>query len=139
MDAALSPPAARPAAHVIAADECQVREVLDRVGDKWSVLVIYLLGSRTHRFTDLLRAIDGISQRMLTVTLRGLERDGLVTRTVRAVVPPRVDYALTPLGRTLLDGIAPLMEWAEAHTGDVAASRVAYDARIERDLNLASD
>lgn len=76
--------------------------MLVRVGDKWSVLVIAFLGQRGRRFTELLRDIDGISQRMLTVTLRGLERDGLVTRTVHAVVPPRVDYALTPMGRTLL-------------------------------------
>lgn len=81
---------------------CHARDVLVRVGDKWSVLVIAFLGQRGRRFTELLRDIDGISQRMLTVTLRGLERDGLVTRTVHAVVPPRVDYALTPMGRTLL-------------------------------------
>jgi DNA-binding HxlR family transcriptional regulator len=110
-------------------DECRLREVLDRVGDKWSVLVIYLLGDGTRRFMDLLRSIDGISQRMLTVTLRGLERDGLVTRTVHPVVPPRVDYALTPLGRTLLESIGPLMAWSVAHTGDVGAARAAYDAR----------
>ncbi len=113
----------------VSGDECRVREVLHRVGDKWSVMVIYLLGPGTRRFTELLRTIDGISQRMLTVTLRGLERDGLVTRTIYPVVPPRVDYALTPLGRTLLETISPLMEWAEAHTNDIAASRAAYDAR----------
>jgi DNA-binding HxlR family transcriptional regulator len=110
-------------------DACQVREVLDRVGDKWSLLVIYLLGDGTRRFMDLLRSIEGISQRMLTVTLRGLERDGLVTRTVHPVVPPRVDYALTPMGRTLLTSVQPLMEWSEAHRGDIAAARVAYDGR----------
>ena len=110
-------------------DECRLREVLDRVGDKWSVLVIYLLGDGTRRFMDLLRSIDGISQRMLTVTLRGLERDGLVTRTVYPVVPPRVEYALTPLGRTLLESIGPLMAWSMAHTADVGAARAAYDAR----------
>jgi DNA-binding HxlR family transcriptional regulator len=87
---------------------CRAREVLDRVGDKWSLLVISLLGERTRRFTELRRSIDGISQRMLTVTLRGLERDGLVTRTVHATVPPRVDYALTPMGRTLLDTVRSL-------------------------------
>ena len=110
-------------------EECRLREVLDRVGDKWSLLVIYLLGGGTRRFMDLLRSIDGISQRMLTVTLRGLERDGLVTRTVHPVVPPRVDYALTPMGRTLLESVGPLMEWSVAHTADVAAARAAYDAR----------
>jgi DNA-binding HxlR family transcriptional regulator len=115
--------------HPISTGECRVREVLDRVGDKWSVLVIYLLGAGTRRFSELLRTIDGISQRMLTVTLRGLERDGLVTRTVYPVVPPRVDYALTPLGRTLLEAVTPLMEWSEAHTYDVAVSRAVFDAK----------
>lgn len=107
---------------------CLVRELLDRVGDKWSVNVIHLLGNGTLRFSDLRRSIDGISQRMLTVTLRGLERDGLVTRTVYAVVPPRVDYALTPLGETLLATICDLVRWAEAHTEDVDAARTRYDA-----------
>lgn len=107
---------------------CLVRELLDRVGDKWSVNVIHLLGNGTLRFSDLRRSIDGISQRMLTVTLRGLERDGLVTRTVYAVVPPRVDYALTPLGETLLATICDLVRWAEAHTADVDAARARYDA-----------
>ncbi len=114
-----------------AADGCLVRGVLDRVGDKWSVNVIHLLGSGTLRFSDLRRSIDGISQRMLTVTLRGLERDGLVTRTVYPVVPPRVDYALTPLGETLLATICDLVRWAEAHTADVDAARARYDARLD--------
>lgn len=121
--AALTDPAAQ------AANACLIREVLDRVGDKWSVHVIHLLGSGTRRFSDLRRGIDGISQRMLTVTLRGLERDGLVTRTVYPVVPPRVDYALTPLGETLLETICSLVAWAEAHTGDVDAARARYDSR----------
>ncbi len=111
-----------------AANSCLVREVLDRVGDKWSVHVIHLLGSGTMRFSELRRSIDGISQRMLTVTLRGLERDGLVTRTVYPVVPPRVDYSLTPLGETLLETICGLVEWATAHTGDVDSARARYDA-----------
>lgn len=114
-----------------AADGCLVRGVLDRVGDKWSVNVIHLLGSGTLRFSDLRRSIDGISQRMLTVTLRGLERDGLVTRTVYPVVPPRVDYALTPLGETLLATICDLVRWAEAHTADIDAARARYDARLD--------
>lgn len=118
-----------PAAHTASA--CLVREVLDRVGDKWSVHVIHLLGGGTRRFSDLRRGIDGISQRMLTVTLRGLERDGLVTRTVYPVVPPRVDYALTPLGETLLETICSLVEWSTAHTADIDAARARYDARIE--------
>ena len=128
MDAATKP-RVQPADLPVGAAECQLREVLDRVGDKWSVLVIYLLGDGTRRFTELLRSIDGISQRMLTVTVRGLERDGLVTRTVYPVVPPRVDYKLTMLGRTLLEATQPLMEWSMAHTDDVGAARAAYDAR----------
>lgn len=122
-----TPPAA--GIHPAGNEECRLREVLDRVGDKWSLLVIYLLGDGTRRFMDLLRSIDGISQRMLTVTLRGLERDGLVTRTVHPVVPPRVEYALTPMGRTLLESVQPLMEWSVAHTANVAAARIAYDTR----------
>lgn len=115
----------------MAADGCLVRGVLDRVGDKWSVNVIHLLGSGTLRFSDLRRSIDGISQRMLTVTLRGLERDGLVTRTVYPVVPPRVDYALTPLGKTLLATVCDLVRWAESHTADIDAARARYDARAD--------
>ncbi len=110
-------------------DACNVREVLDRVGDKWSVHVIHMLGSETRRFSELRRGIDGISQRMLTVTLRGLERDGLVTRTVYPVVPPRVDYALTPLGETLLATVCSLVGWAEEHRDDVDAARARYDER----------
>ena len=108
---------------------CDLRDLLDRLADKWSLLVVELLGSSTLRFTDLRREIDGISQRMLTLTLRQLERDGLVSRTVYAVVPPRVEYALTPLGATLLETIQPLVAWARAHRGEVAAARSAYDAR----------
>src|SRR6476661_7191231 len=105
-----------------------VREILDRVGDKWSVLVISLLGDRGHRFSELQRSIDGISQRMLTLTLRQLERDGLVSRTVHATVPPRVDYALTPLGESVLDPLTVLMRWAQEHGTDVAEARRRYEA-----------
>ena len=108
---------------------CRAREVLQRVGDKWSVFVIDLLGQGTMRFTELHRAIDGITARMLTVTLRGLERDGIVTRTVHAVIPPRVEYALTPMGRTLLDTIGQLVIWADSHLDEIDAARAAYDAR----------
>ena len=99
--------------------------MLVRIGDKWSILVIGLLGQRGRRFTELLHDTDGISQRMLTVTLRGLERDGLVSRTVHAVVPPRVDYALTPVGKTLLATVTDLALWAERHAtcGDQYAPR----------------
>src|SRR5947207_223473 len=104
-----------------------VREVLDRVGDKWSVLVIALLGERGQRFNELKRSIEGISQRMLTLTLRQLERDGLVSRTVHPTVPPRVDYALTPLGATLLDAVAPLVAWTREHRDAIAGARARYD------------
>jgi DNA-binding HxlR family transcriptional regulator len=113
------------------AAECVAREILDRVGDKWSVYVIHMLGGQTRRFSELRRGIEGISQRMLTVTLRGLERDGIVTRTVYPVVPPRVDYALTPLGETLLETVCSLMTWAEAHRPDIDAARARYDERGE--------
>ena len=108
---------------------CRAREVLQRVGDKWSVYVIDLLGRGTMRFTELQREIDGITSRMLTVTLRGLERDGIVTRTIHPVIPPRVDYELTPMGRTLLDTIGQLVTWADGHLAEIDAARAAYDAR----------
>ena len=108
---------------------CRAREVLQRVGDKWSVLVIDLLGQGTKRFTELHRAVDGITARMLTVTLRGLERDGIVTRTIHPVIPPRVEYALTPMGRTLLDTIGQLVTWTDSHLPEIEAARATYDSR----------
>jgi DNA-binding HxlR family transcriptional regulator len=108
---------------------CEVRKLLDRVGDKWSLLVMTLLDGRTLRFTELRRQIDGISQRMLTLTLRQLERDGLVQRTVHAVVPPRVDYNLTPLGATLLQPVHALVVWTIDHHEEVERARLAYDER----------
>ncbi len=108
---------------------CTVRQILDRVADKWSLLVISLLEERTLRFSELQRLVDGISQRMLTVTLRQLERDGLVRRTVHPVVPPRVDYELTPLGATLHDTIEALVNWTEEHRQEIAAARDDYDRR----------
>ncbi|MBJ8337830.1 helix-turn-helix transcriptional regulator [Antrihabitans sp. YC3-6] len=113
---------------------CEVRQILDRVADKWSLLVIALLDNRTLRFTELRKMIDGISQRMLTVTLRKLERDGLVERTVHPVVPPRVDYVLTPLGTTLHATIQSLVTWTELHQDEIAKARSDYD-----DRNLVSD
>lgn len=117
--------------------DCEVRQILDRIADKWSLLAISLLAGRTLRFTELKREIDGISQRMLTVTLRQLERDGLVRRTVYPVVPPRVEYDLTPLGTTLLDTIQSLVTWTERHQNEVAAARGAYDARAAAAPELA--
>lgn len=111
----------------IVVEDCPAREILDRVGDKWSVLVIVLLGQRTHRFNELHRAIEGISQRMLTLTVRALQRDGLVSRTVYATVPARVDYELTDLGRTLLVPLGALHDWANAHRDDIQAARERHD------------
>lgn len=108
--------------------DCEVRQILDRIADKWSLLVISLLRDRTMRFNELRREIDGISQRMLTVTLRHLERDGLVCRTVFAEVPPRVEYCLSPLGRTLLGAVQSLVAWTESHQAEVALARAEFDA-----------
>jgi DNA-binding HxlR family transcriptional regulator len=111
------------------ARDCPSRQVLDRIGDTWSVLIVGSLAGGPLRYTELARRIEGVSPKMLTQTLRGLERDGLVTRTVHAVVPPRVDYALTPLGRSLLGLVGALHQWSETHIADVLEARVAYDAR----------
>lgn len=114
------------------ADCIATREILNRVGDKWSVLVVVCLGDGTKRFNDLRRAIDGISQRVLTSTVRGLERDGLVTRTVHPTNPPQVEYALTPMGRTLLEPVSVLAMWAQGHRAEVQRARDAFDARAAR-------
>ena len=112
---------------------CHAREMLARIGDKWSVYVIHVLGDAgTLRFNELRSHVDGISQRMLTVTLLGMERDGLVTRTVYPEVPPRVEYALTRLGATLRQLVRGLVEWSGAHLTEVDAARAAYDARNRR-------
>jgi DNA-binding HxlR family transcriptional regulator len=108
---------------------CRPREVLDIVGDKWSLLVVRNLKDGPRRFTELKRGIDGISQRMLTVTLRGLERDGILTRTVYNVMPPNVSYRLTPMGTSLREATAPLLEWSIAHLALIDAARTEYDAR----------
>ena len=111
------------------AKDCPSRQVLDRIGDTWSVLIVGMLGDGPQRYTTLARRIAGISPKMLTQTLRGLERDGLITRTVHAVVPPRVDYDLTELGRSLLGLVRGLEDWAGANMGAVLAARASYDAR----------
>ena len=107
----------------------EVRRVLDLVGDKWTLLVIALLGDGPHRFTALQREIGSISRRMLTLTLRQLERNGLVLRTVYPVVPPHVEYQLTPLGYTLMEAIQGIVKWTLAHHKDLAQARTVYDAR----------
>lgn len=106
-----------------------VREVLSLVGDKWSVLVIVLLGDSTRRFNEMKRMIEGISQRMLTLTLRGLERDGLVKRAVYPTVPPRVEYALTPLGKKLLKTVEDMARWAVVNRKDIERARADFDSR----------
>jgi DNA-binding HxlR family transcriptional regulator len=115
-----------------------VREVLNRIGDKWSVQIVDLLGGGAMRFSELRRAIEGISQRMLTHTLRGLERDGLVTRTVFPTIPPRVDYELTALGETLLEPIQGLAEWAAANRFSIQSARDKFDAANAKALKRAS-
>ena len=114
---------------------CPVRDVLDRIGDKWSVLVISLLGDGPMRFMELKRSIGLVSQRMLTRTLRGLERNGLITRTVHPVVPPRVDYELTALGRGLQGVLTELTTWSFAHASDVASARREYDELNDDELD----
>jgi DNA-binding HxlR family transcriptional regulator len=109
------------------ADCVATREILNRVGDKWSVLVIVTLGDGMKRFSDLKRSIDGISQRMLTLTLRSIERDGLVKRTVFPTIPPRVEYVLTALGRTLLEPVTQVANWAQGHRAEVQRARDAFD------------
>ncbi len=111
---------------------CPVRDILDRFGDKWSLLAILNLGySGRTRFNELKSKIDGISQRMLTVTLRSLERDGLITRQIYAEVPPRVEYELTLLGRSLLQQIWELAQWAQGSMDEIVHARREYDLKIQ--------
>jgi DNA-binding HxlR family transcriptional regulator len=109
------------------AGNCPVRDVLSHLSDKWSTLIIGLLGDRAHRFGELRRAVPDISQRMLTQTLKDLQRDGLVDRTVFATVPPSVEYRLTPLGQSLLRPLGVLIEWAETHHGAIRLARQVYE------------
>lgn len=116
--------------HDLQSSDCQkISQVLARVGEKWSILIIMFLASGPRRFTEIKRAINGISQRMLTLCLRGLERDGLIKRTVIAVMPPHVEYELTPLGRSLTEPVIALGTWASNHIADIDAAREAFDAR----------
>jgi DNA-binding HxlR family transcriptional regulator len=122
-------------------EDCRaVSEVLDRIGDKWSVLVVAMLGEGPKRFNELRRAIASISQRMLTLTLRGLERDGLVTRTMFPTIPPRVDYELTDLGCSLLTPVNALGTWARQNRQKIQQARVQFDAaQIRRARSEAGD
>lgn len=112
-------------------DTCPTRAALDRLAGKWTVLIVDLLGDGTMRFSGLFRRIRGISQKMLTQTLRELEADGYVTRTVHASVPPRVDYALTPLGKSLHNLLSQVRDWAETHINEVEDARRRYRAEAE--------
>jgi DNA-binding HxlR family transcriptional regulator len=114
------------------ATQCPVRDVLDRVGDQWSTLILITLDEDGRRFMELQRALPDISRRVLAQTLRRLEEDGFVSRTVHATVPPRVDYALTPLGRSLMDPIRALVSWAAENHDTIRAARQAYDARLSQ-------
>jgi len=109
--------------------QCPSRLVLDRIADKWTALVIQILASGTMRYAELQRAIGGISQKMLTQTLRSLERDGLVQRTVHPVVPPKVEYSLTRLGRTLIEPLHALCRWSEKHLAELQANRALAKAK----------
>jgi DNA-binding HxlR family transcriptional regulator len=109
-------------------ERCVVRTILDRIGDKWSVLILFRLARRPHRFGELRREISDISQRMLTQTLRGLQRDGIIARTVFATKPPSVEYALTELGESFLEPMATLVHWAEARRDEIDAARLRFDA-----------
>ena len=114
----------------IASEDCRaVSSILARVGDKWTVLIVVLLGDGPKRFNEIKRIVGGISQRMLTFTLRGLERDGLVTRTVYPTTPQRVDYELTKLGSTLWKAVEPLSSWARAHVSEILTSRKRFDEK----------
>lgn len=125
MDVSTLPP---PVTHE--SDTCAVvRAILSRVGDKWSILIVRMLGDGSMRFSELRRSIEGISQRMLTLTLRNLERDGLVERTVTPTTPPRVDYELTELGRSLQSITEAFGRWAVTHRDQIENARIRFDAR----------
>lgn len=111
----------------------KVAPILQRIGDKWSILIVMMLSGGPRRFNELKRAIGGISQRMLTLSLRGLERDGLVTRTVTPTIPPRVDYALTPLGRSLKGPVTAIGDWANQNHVAIEDSRLRYDEAAAKD------
>lgn len=126
---------ARKMAGDVYAEDCPTRQILDRIGDKWTVLVLLLLSDGPQRFNQLRRAIPGVSQKMLSQTLKGLERDGLVSRRAFATVPVTVEYAITPLGRTLVDTVDQLRLWAESHIGEVQKAQTRYD---RQDLDKAA-
>ena len=118
--------------------QCPSRLVLDRIADKWTALIIQLLSKKTMRYAELQREIGGISQKMLTQTLRSLERDGLVDRKVYPVVPPKVEYSLSRLGRTLIEPLRALCRWSEKHLPELQANRARARAQAARDQSAAA-
>jgi DNA-binding HxlR family transcriptional regulator len=118
--------------------QCPSRLVLDRIADKWTALIIQLLSKKTMRYAELQREIGGISQKMLTQTLRSLERDGLVDRRVYPVVPPKVEYSLSRLGRTLIEPLRALCRWSEKHLPELQANRARARAQAARDQSAAA-
>lgn len=117
-------------------EHCPTRMVLNRIADKWTVLIVGALEDKTKRFGELRREIGGVSQKMLTQTLRQLERDGVVVRTIYASVPPKVEYSLTELGRTLVRMLGAIREWSENNIEDVLIARVSYDAQSKSEASL---
>lgn len=111
-------------------EPCPIRDILDRIGDRWSLLVLWMLNQGPHRFSELRRRIGDVSQRMLAQTLRRLEQDGFVSRTVTATVPPRVDYELTALGRSFMGPMGILIDWADTNHDAVRAARAAYQPPV---------
>jgi DNA-binding HxlR family transcriptional regulator len=116
-------------------ERCPTRMVLDRIADKWTVLIVGALEEKTKRFGELRREVGGVSQKMLTQTLRGLERDGVVVRTVYASVPPKVEYSLTQLGRTLVRMLEEIREWSEHNIEDVLKARDDFDHRAGSEVS----
>ncbi len=125
--------------HDVYDKNCPTRQVLDRIADKYTVLVMVFLQGKARRFSELQRMITGISQKVLTQTLRSLERDGLLTRTVYPEVPPRVEYALTPLGTTLIAPLAALRDWAEGHIDAIVVAQEGYDQQHEKAITFAEN
>jgi DNA-binding HxlR family transcriptional regulator len=117
---------------------CEWREVLELIGDKWTVLILHALCRKQLRYSQIHREVDGISQKVLTATLRRLERDGLVKRTIYPVIPPRVEYEMTPLGYTVFDAVEALHNWATDHLADVQTARSAYDAQLSKTSETAT-
>ena len=118
-----------PSAAFSSPTDCRAREVLDLVANKWSLGVVDTLGGGPRRFGELKRSVGSISQRMLTVTVRGLEREGILTRTVHSVMPPNVTYEVTPMGRTLLDATRPIVQWSLENIAAIDAARAEFEAR----------